>query len=119
MATEPEANPTGSQTAAAPTRKRLPPKVRLFNGRVIAIVILLGIVVATMLNIGASHPLMRTLTFDVPTTAAQGQPTAAPIPTCPALRPDPTFGISLIDAFTHQTLCERNPGGIAQPASTT
>ena len=40
-------------------------------------------------------------------------------PVCPLLRTDPTFGVSLLDVATGQPLCERNPNGIAQPASTT
>lgn len=35
------------------------------------------------------------------------------------MRPEPTFGISMLDTPTGRVLCERNPGGIAQPASTT
>lgn len=46
-------------------------------------------------------------------------PTPTPPPACPVLRPDPTFGISLLDINTDLFLCERNPDGIAQPASTT
>lgn len=54
-------------------------------------------------------------------TASVPSPTPPPTlsPTCPVLRPDPTFGISLLDTQTGQILCERNPDGIAQPASTT
>ncbi|HEY7355063.1 MAG TPA: hypothetical protein VH590_01315, partial [Ktedonobacterales bacterium] len=42
-----------------------------------------------------------------------------PAPTCPVMGAAPSFGISLIDTTTGQVLCERNPVGIAQPASTT
>jgi hypothetical protein len=35
------------------------------------------------------------------------------------MRPDPTFGISLLDLPSGRIICERNPDGIAQPASTT
>lgn len=41
------------------------------------------------------------------------------IPVCPLLRAAPTYGVSLLDVQTGQPLCERNPNGIAQPASTT
>jgi D-alanyl-D-alanine carboxypeptidase (penicillin-binding protein 5/6) len=46
---------------------------------------------------------------------------SAPVapPACPALRPNPSFGVALIDVGTGQTLCARNPDGTAQPASTT
>lgn len=121
MAGEQDTNTTGEQqiVPSAGERNRLPPKVPFLNARMIAIIILLAILLLAMLKDGFTHPLVRPLTFAVPTTAAQGHPTPAPPPTCPALRPDPTFGISLIDITTRQALCERNPDGIAQPASTT
>lgn len=121
MATEQETN-TSSNERAATSRgqeNRIPPHVPFLNGRMIAIIVLLAILLLATLMDGSAHPLVRSLTFAVPTIAAQGQPTPAPPPTCPALRPDPTFGISLIDVTTRQPLCERNPDGIAQPASTT
>ncbi|HEU5198545.1 MAG TPA: serine hydrolase [Ktedonobacterales bacterium] len=121
MDTEQESNATGDQSAvpSGGERKRLPPHVPFLSGRMIAIIILLAILLLAMLKDGSTHPLTRPLTFAIPTTAAQGHPTPSPPPTCPTLRPDPTFGISLIDISTHQALCERNPDGIAQPASTT
>ena len=121
MTTEQESNTTGDQQTAPAggKRNRLPPKVPFLNGRMIAIIILLAILLLAMLKDGFTHPVVRPLTFDVPTTAAQGQPAPSTPPTCPALRPAPTFGISLIDLTTRQPLCERNPNGIAQPASTT
>lgn len=57
-----------------------------------------------------------------PTTpGALPSPTSASVvpPVCPTLRPQPTFGVSLLDMQTGTPLCERNPDGIAQPASTT
>jgi hypothetical protein len=96
-----------------------PPHVPFLNGRMIAIIILLAVLLVATLMDGSAHPLARPVAFAAPTTAAQGHPTPSSPPTCPALRPDPTFGISLIDMTTRQALCERNPDGIAQPASTT
>ncbi len=40
-------------------------------------------------------------------------------PVCPSSQANASFGVSLLDAQTGQPLCERNPNGIAQPASTT
>ncbi len=121
MATEQENNTTSDQPTvpSGGDRNRLPPKVPFLNVRMIAILILLAILLLAMLKDGFTHPVVKPLTFAVPSTAAQRQPTVTPTPTCPAMRPDPTFGVSLIDTQTRQPLCERNPAGIAQPASTT
>ncbi len=122
MATEQEPTPPNTQqrTSLTDRLRRLPPKVPLLNGRMIAIIILLLIVLVAMAKVGFSRPITTSFSWDVPTTAAQGgQPTPYVPPVCPALRPDPTFSISLIDTATHRPLCERNPEGIAQPASTT
>jgi len=97
-----------------------PPKARLLNGRTIVIAVLLIATLLAAIVIGPSHPVATTSAFsNVPTTTTQNQPTVFVPPECPVLRPDPTFGISLIDIQTDQPLCERNPNGIAQPASTT
>jgi len=122
MATEQETNPAKAQQQPPWTGRlrRIPPSGRLLNGRVIASIILFFILLVTMVKAGATHPITTSPSSNGPTTATQApQPTPSPPPICPALRPDPTFGISLIDTITHQTLCERNPEGIAQPASTT
>ena len=111
---------TGKQALPSGDKgNRLPPHVPFLNGRMIAIIILLAVLLLAMLKDGSTHPLVRPVAFAAPTSEAQGQSTPSLPLTCPALRPDPTFGISLIDITTRQTLCERNPNGIAQPASTT
>jgi D-alanyl-D-alanine carboxypeptidase len=64
-------------------------------------------------------------TLAAPTWATASNPALTPTrvtgstPACPTLRADPTFGVSLIEVQTGQPLCEHNPEGIAQPASTT
>ncbi len=120
MAGKQETSTIGKEPAAqSQKRRRLPPKVPLLNGRMIAIIVLLIVTLVAALRFGFSHPLTISLAQNAPTTAAPGQATPLLPPTCPVLRPDPTFGISLIDVATQQPVCERNPEGIAQPASTT
>ncbi len=113
---------TGEKKAATLSRppSRKPPKVPLFNSRMTAILILLAVIILGSFIFGTKHPGLTATTFGAQQTPTQeNQPTPGAPPECPALRPDPTFGISIIDTQTEQPLCERNPNGIAQPASTT
>lgn len=119
MATEQQASETKTATISRP-RARKPPKVPLFNSRMAAILILLVVIILGSLIFGTKHPGLTPTTFGAqPTPIQESQPTPSAPPVCPALRPDPTFGISILDIQTAQPLCERNPDGIAQPASTT
>jgi hypothetical protein len=97
------------------------PKARLLNGRAVAVAVLLVLTVLAAIIFGPSQPLSTSQVPGAAPTWTQNQPTPTHgvSPTCPLLRLDPTFGVSLIDVQTGQPLCERNPDGIAQPASTT
>ncbi|HLW01932.1 MAG TPA: serine hydrolase [Ktedonobacterales bacterium] len=81
---------------------------------------MVGVVLALWVVSSTSSSTLATPTWastsnlaPVPTRGMSGTPA------CPRLRADPTFGVSLIDVQTGQPLCEHNPEGIAQPASTT
>jgi hypothetical protein len=119
MATDQQASEIKVTTPSRPPRRK-PPKVPLFTSRMVAILILLVIIILGTFIFGEKHPDSTSTTFGAQQTPTQqSQPTPSAPPECPALRPDPTFGISIIDIQTEQPLCERNPNGIAQPASTT
>lgn len=117
---EPDQQASEIQTIA-PTRppRRKSPKVPLFNSRMVAILIFLVIIILGAFIFGTKHPNLVSTTFGAQQTPTLSQPTPNTPPECPALRPDPTFGISILDTQTGKSLCERNPNGIAQPASTT
>jgi len=95
------------------------PKTQLLNVRTIAIAVLLVVTLISAILFGPIHPVVTSQASPAPRVPTFSQPTPSIPPVCPALRPDPTFGVSLIDTQTRQLLCERNPTGIAQPASTT
>lgn len=114
-----EAEPASQTPAPGNTSALRLPRAGLLNVRTATIAILLIITLLAAVLLGPNHPVVTALTFDAPTAPIQSQPTITITPQCPVLRPDPTFGVSIIDTETGQTLCERNPDGIAQPASTT
>jgi hypothetical protein len=118
MTPDQQANKNKARVPARPPHGK-PPKVPLFNTRMVAILILLVIIILGAFIFGAKRPDLTSTTFGAPATPSQSQPAPSAPPACPALRPDSTFGISIIDTETGQPLCERNPHGIAQPASTT
>ncbi len=96
------------------------PKARLLNIRTSAIAILMIVTLVAAFLIGSGQPLNTSEASNTLPSVTWSQPTTTTVPpTCPALRSAPTFGISLLDVQTGQPLCERNPEGIAQPASTT
>jgi D-alanyl-D-alanine carboxypeptidase len=91
--------------------------VRLSKRRVLICSLFLILLVAA---IKLTPPVLsRPAARHLPKPMLSGLPIARIVPACPLLRPDPSFGISLIDVQTGQPLCERNANGIAQPASTT
>lgn len=94
------------------------PKTRLVNARTIMIAVLMVITIIAAILFGSSQPSTTSQASTAP-AVTWSQPTPSLPPVCPTLRSDPTFGVSLIDTQTRQPLCERNPDGIAQPASTT
>jgi hypothetical protein len=119
MKAEQEAQQNESQPAASehPDVQQLP-KARLLNGRTVAIAVLTVLTVLAGVFFGSSRAVPSQVSNALP-VVTQSQPTPVIPPTCPTFRPDPTFGVSLIDTQTRQPICERNPDGIAQPASTT
>ncbi len=122
MATEQEPEEAKAKDQPAPPRTisgMLLPRARLLNARTAAIAILIVVTLLAAIILGPTHPVVTAVTFTAPTEPAQSQPTSVMTPECPILRPDPTFGVSIMDTETGQPLCERNPDGIAQPASTT
>ncbi|HEY7354860.1 MAG TPA: serine hydrolase [Ktedonobacterales bacterium] len=111
-----------TRSAATPGVQPLP-KVRQAHSRAVAVAVLLVLTVLAAILFGPGQTVATSQASSAPLTWTQNQPASAPTsvvpPTCPLLRPDPTFGVSLIDVQTGQPLCERNADGIAQPASTT
>lgn len=105
--------------SATPPDNQPSPGARPIKRRTIAIVILLVVAVLAGLLFGPGHPSSTSETANASLSWTQSQPTPVAPPLCPTMRPDPTFGVSLIDTETQQPLCERNAQGIAQPASTT
>lgn len=105
-----------------PTRPdhSLPAKTRSIRARMMILFtfLIVAVIAALMLrpSEGAKKPELQArpprITHQLPSPAT-------PPPTCPTLGADASFGVSLIDTQTGQPLCERNPDGIAQPASTT
>jgi hypothetical protein len=117
-----EAVKTREQQTPPPTRNNQPlPRERLLHDYQMAIAVLLVLSLMAAILFGPSQPASASQAPSSPVTSTRSQPTSGPVvvPTCPLLRPDPTFGVSLIDVQTGQPLCERNADGIAQPASTT
>jgi hypothetical protein len=116
-----EVKASEQQTPPTTLTNRLFPKARLLNDYLMAIAVLLVLTLVAAIVFGHSRPAGASQTPNKPVTWTQSQPTSSPVVvlTCPLLRPDPTFGVSLIDVQTGQPLCERNADGIAQPASTT
>lgn len=116
--TQEEADPLPSEKP----HSLLPPKARLIPVRVMVLLALLltAAIAGAVLAPGSSTPVAHAPGVQLARTAIAQRPSPAPSPTpCPALRTGPSFGISLMDVATGQVLCERNPDGIAQPASTT
>lgn len=98
----------------------LPAKTRSIHARMIALFtfLLIAVIAALMLrpSEGGKKPVAHAR---LPRIVHQLSSPVIPPPACPTLGADPSFGVSLIDTKTGQPLCERNPDGIAQPASTT
>ena len=120
MSMEPEEQPetdTLPKPTAHPSAQSVP-RARWFKARTILIALLLVTTMIVGLLFTIFQPSSSSQASDAPSWT-QNQPTSVSVPTCPTLRPDPTFGVSLIDVQTKQPLCERNADGIAQPASTT
>ena len=122
MATEQQ---TQAEVDPLPSEKpypQFPPKTRMIPVRVMVMLALLltaAIAGATLVP-GNSTLVARAPGVQIAHTSVARKPSTAPSPlACPAMRVDPSFGISLIDVVTGQPICERNPDGIAQPASTT
>lgn len=122
MATGQQAQAEADPPSLEAPPHQLPTKIRLIPVRIMVMLALLvvAVVAGATLAPGGSTPVARAPGVQITlTTIAQKPPTATPPPVCPTMRADPSFGISLIDVTTGQALCERNPDGIAQPASTT
>lgn len=122
MPTEP---PTKQKTITQPNLPALPnedepvPPARKVKGRTVAIATMLVVTAIVALIVGFSQSSAPSEASNQPLTWTQNLPSPVSAPVCPILRPDPTFGVSLIDTQTRQPICERNAQGIAQPASTT
>src|SRR5579883_2622456 len=111
MATEQEQE-AETQNLPSPPRRisgTLIPKARLLNTRTATIVVVMVVVLLAAIVLGPTRPVVTAVTFSAPTEPAQSQPTAVMTPECPILRPDPTFGVSIMDTETGQPLCERSP----------
>jgi D-alanyl-D-alanine carboxypeptidase len=96
--------------------------MRKWNIHLIDLLILAGVtlIAAIVLTHGDAAPAAsRPTSQQSIRNVIEAPPTTGVPPACPTLRPDPSFGVSLIDTQTGQPLCEHNPDGIAQPASTT
>jgi hypothetical protein len=122
MATGQQSQAVPDQQPLGPSSRQPPTKIRTIPLRVIVLLALLiiAVVAGATLAPGGSTPIARAPGIQAAQTAiAQRPPALSNSPVCPIMRTDPTFGISLLDVTTGQALCERNPNGIAQPASTT
>lgn len=121
MSTEEPENKKSGATAsllAQPGNQPLP-KARLVNGRMVMLAALLVVVVVAVVIFGPGNLVNLSQASGAPLSWKGSQPNTPVAPPCPVLRADPTLGVSLIDVQTRQPICERNPDGIAQPASTT
>jgi hypothetical protein len=122
MPTEP---PIKRKTITQPNLPTIPdedepiPPARKPTRYTIAIVMMLIVTAVVALVVGSSQPPFSSEASNQSLTWTQNQPNPVSAPVCPVMRPDPTFGVSLIDTQTGQPLCERNAQGVAQPASTT
>ncbi len=121
MSTDPseDSQQTTTHTALATEPDDQPlPRTRLLKGHVVMLVALLIVVLVAALLFGPINPIHLSQAAGAPLSWTGNQPTQ-PAPPCPVLRADPTLGVSLINVQTRKPICERNPNGIAQPASTT
>lgn len=104
--------PQPHQPPPATTRSIPPRVIVLFSFLLIAVIAALTLRPAE----GGKKPGLQA---HPPRSVHQLPSPVIPPSACPTLGANASFGVSLLDTQTGQPLCERNPDGIAQPASTT